>query len=334
MSFPTGDHHGGQTPSSSDPSGFETAPPLRAQSDQTRVEEVIETLYQRIFELEQRVSSAALAPPAEPVYTRPREPKASEPEHFRGDRAKLNSFLTQVNIVFSLEPSRFTTEDSKIMYAANQFRDRAMTWIRPQLDLYMARMRGETLSSHLVFTTFEQLVQHLQTTFGDVNEVATAERELRALRQTLSVAQYSSEFQRIVSVLQWDEKALIFNYYTGLKDNVKDEISRSGRPETLNELILLSTKIDGRIYERYRERQFEHKAHVVTKPAFRPFVSNSATPAFHSHEPMDLSASMPQGSTARGKLTDSEKKHRRDHNLCMYCGTAGHVVATCPQLAG
>jgi hypothetical protein len=32
----------------------------------------------------------------------------------------------------------------------------------------------------------------------------------------------------------------------------------------------------------------------------------------------------------RGPLTDKQKAYRRDHNLCMYCGLAGHLWAACP----
>ena len=28
-------------------------------------------------------------------------------------------------------------------------------------------------------------------------------------------------------------------------------------------------------------------------------------------------------------LTDAKKKHRRENNLCMYCGKAGHMAAQC-----
>ena len=46
----------------------------------------------------------------------------------------------------------------------------------------------------------------------------------------------------------------------------------------------------------------------------------------HGPAPMDLD------STATRKfkpLTDAEKKHRRENNLCLYCGKAGHMAAQC-----
>jgi len=31
-----------------------------------------------------------------------------------------------------------------------------------------------------------------------------------------------------------------------------------------------------------------------------------------------------------GKLTKQERQHRRANNLCLYCGTAGHIAVNCP----
>lgn len=31
----------------------------------------------------------------------------------------------------------------------------------------------------------------------------------------------------------------------------------------------------------------------------------------------------------RGPLTDEQKEHRRDHNLCMYCGDPEHGITEC-----
>jgi hypothetical protein len=35
-------------------------------------------------------------------------------------------------------------------------------------------------------------------------------------------------------------------------------------------------------------------------------------------------------SRSRGPLSDDEKAHRREHNLCMWCGKAGHYADSCP----
>ena len=49
------------------------------------------------------------------------------------------------------------------------------------------------------------------------------------------------------------------------------------------------------------------------------------TPA--AGDPMDLS----RASQLRGPLFEVEKKHRRENNLCNYCGEGSHFANTCPN---
>ena len=44
-------------------------------------------------------------------------------------------------------------------------------------------------------------------------------------------------------------------FYWGLKEAIKDEISRSDRPEELQDLINKAISIDGRMHERQMERK-------------------------------------------------------------------------------
>jgi len=47
---------------------------------------------------------------------------------------------------------------------------------------------------------------------------------------------------------------------------------------------------------------------------------------------IEIAATHPRRGTTRkrGKLTPQERKRRMDSNLCLYCGTAGHIAAKCP----
>ncbi|EIW70214.1 hypothetical protein TREMEDRAFT_61975 [Tremella mesenterica DSM 1558] len=47
------------------------------------------------------------------------EPKVATPDHFSGARAKLETFLTQVNLVMHLQPRRFASENFKVIYNNN-----------------------------------------------------------------------------------------------------------------------------------------------------------------------------------------------------------------------
>jgi hypothetical protein len=64
--------------------------------------------------------------------------------------------------------------------------------------------------------------------------------------------------------VDWGEKALMAQYYKGLKNIVKDEIARSDRPDDLEDTIKIVIRIDNRIYERVLEK----------KGSYMPFKSN------------------------------------------------------------
>jgi hypothetical protein len=53
----------------------------------------------------------------------------------------------------------------------------------------------------------------------------------------------------------WGDEAICDQYYKGLKDHVKDEISWSDKPDDLKEIIELAQKIDNRYYERQLEKK-------------------------------------------------------------------------------
>ena len=61
---------------------------------------------------------------------------------------------------------------------------------------------------------------------------------------------YTVEFKRISTKFNLGKKALLLHFYKGLKDNVKDEISKKDRPNNLYEYITTVIRINNRLYER------------------------------------------------------------------------------------
>jgi hypothetical protein len=105
-----------------------------------------------------------------------------------------------------------------------------------------------------IFNSYERFTRELIAVFGEVDEERTAEREIRQLRQTGPASKYTAEFQRIIGKIDWNEEALIAQYYQGLKDSVKDELARQNRPDTFNAMVQIAVRIDNRLYERKLER--------------------------------------------------------------------------------
>lgn len=89
---------------------------------------------------------------------RTHEPKVAQPEFYQGHRSKLTTFITQVKMVIKLQPTRFPTEASKVLYAGSFLRDIAFLWFQP---FVAAEQPPQWLDS------FEDFCKELHITFGD-----------------------------------------------------------------------------------------------------------------------------------------------------------------------
>jgi len=118
----------------------------------------------------------------------------------------------------------------------------ALKWFEP--DLLGA---GDPLNRLIWMTDWEEFVIELQTTFGPHDPVADAEHQLDHLhmKENYRANRYMVDFNRIASqIWGYGDGALHHHFSTGLPDRIKDEISRIGKPRTLNGLRVLAQEID------------------------------------------------------------------------------------------
>ena len=327
-------------------------------TDATSLLALIEELQSKITALETSPTTSSLSLKS----TSSRNIKTTKPDTFHGSRSKLRSFVSQLAIYFALQPDDFTSDTNKIMFAASLLRDSAFDWFEPNLR------KKDSDSPPPVITNYKTFLASLESTFGDIDAKATAERQLRSLRQTTSASSYSTSFQQIVSFLEWDDAALGYAFYNGLKDSVKDELAKDDRPASLSALMEKAIKIDNRQFERNREKQASlarsnptttttHQRFIPTHLVQRSLRSLSTPSASQPRSVPTPFASQPRSvpvqnttvvkqesttyqpipNTSRslrssGKLPDTERAFRLQNNLCLYCGQSGHSVKNCSTL--
>jgi hypothetical protein len=258
-----------------------------------------------------------------------------DPETFHGQRDSLNAFITECDLVFELQPSRFGDDRTRVSYIISLLRGTPLLAIRPLLSF---DPRPYFLDNHRLF------VEYLQTNYGDPDEKGTARRKLKNLRQITSASAYFAEFQQYIAILGWkDQDPIIDKAIDGLKSYLKDEVARSGhRPNTLSDLIAFIIPLDNRLYEREQEKRYETR-NATSRPtanvkSTQPTTMTSVTSAsftprstnFADTKPTASNYTRTTGSTPRGPLSDAEKQRRRDNNLCLYCSEQGHSAADCP----
>jgi hypothetical protein len=143
----------------------------------------------------------------------------------------------------------------------------------------------------------------------------------------------------------WGEPALRYRFYEGLPPRIKDELSKSEKPQTLQVLKQKVQNIDGRYWERAQERSHEQQFRQNQPKSSTSTASTvpSTTPKsiLHSEFRLEQKPSLKDSKPttprvdlsgkldSKGKLTQQERQHRIDKNLCLFCGGSGHRTDTC-----
>src|SRR5882672_689029 len=160
-------------------------------------------------------------------------------------------------------------------------------------------------------TTYDKFIEELECAFGELDTKNTVARQLDKLYQTSSAANYSTEFLKLSSILNWDNEALSYHYYRGLKDEVKDQMTHHPKPKDLTGLIQISINANNRVYKRNikRPRNFN-----------RYYQNNN-----NNTHTIEIDGT----SMKRSPITAEECKRRIDNNLYLYCASSNHHRIKC-----
>ena len=236
-----------------------------------------------------------------------REPKVPLPEKFDGTRSEYRGFISQMELVFMLNPSRFPNDAAKVGTIGTLLTGKVRQWFTPFIE--RATDYSEILNDYSAFRVL------MDSCFSDPDRAVTASNKIRRLFQgRRPAAHYAADFRSLAVDLDWNDASLMDQYRHGLNDSVKDMLIHYPIPASLDSLIALSVQLDNRIYERRSEKYqgWDHKTDV------------KSTPVEPKSNAMEIDA------IRRGPLSDQEKKRRREMNLCLYCGSDQHLRAACP----
>jgi hypothetical protein len=257
------------------------------------------------------------------------EPKVPFPEKFDGDRRKFRGFINQLELVFMLNPSKYSIEATKVAVIRTLLTGQALAWFTPFL---------ENMEKHQnLLNDYSSFRQLLQDTFDEHDRSLLAATRICKLRQgSQSVSFYASEFRRLASDLEWNDSALVHQFRSGLNDEVKDMLLHHPYPTTLGDAISLAIGVGNRLFE-HRQEMYERSPDARQAPR-RPRFGQRIS--FQNPLPMDCStpptsdrfgpSPMELGLMRRAPLSPEERQCRIDNNLCRYCGGQDHQLANCP----
>ncbi len=271
-------------------------------------------LVERFDRLHTSPSVATSPPDQDGTSNHHAEPRLNPPAPYSGEPNTCRSFLSQCSLIFSLQPSCFPTERSKVAFIITLLVGQARVWGTAMWD-----------NEQDCCSSFDSFSEELRKVFDRSAQGTEAARALALLRQReSSVSSYSIEFRTLAESCGWNDKALWDHFLHGLAEHIKDEIYSLELPSSLDGLIDLAIRVDNRISLRSRHRRSGFPPELVTRAASG---AASDTPTQHlglsEEEPMQV---------GRARLTVKERRYRLDNQLCLYCGEAGHVAASCPAV--
>jgi len=259
-------------------------------------------------------------------------PKVPAPDAFSGERGKLRSFLAKLDLYIGFNQKKFNSEMDKGLYTVAYLKDAAFDWVDPKLHEFLDKSPKERdADEESIFSDFKKFKEELRKAFGVVDEKRAAERRLHTLKMDKSAAKYSAEFQRIAALTDWDDDALVSQYYWGLSEGIKDEIARRDRPEELQEMIDTSINIDSRQWERRMEK---------TGPYTAPRTWGRRFTTRTRGDPMDLDNIEKRDQKPRARPAEHGRYDRRptkphtqraETRECYNCGKPGHLARDCKK---
>jgi hypothetical protein len=148
------------------------------------------------------------------------------------------------------KPSSFPDEQSKMRYVFNHLSRLALRQILPPVRENREIDLGDV----------SVLINLLEKAFGDPDEVATTERNMREIKQkNRDFSLYYAEFQVIAADLDWNPSALRNALRSGLSEEMKHCFIYTDMPDKLPAFVVLCQKQDTRIRQRTAEKAAQQK---------------------------------------------------------------------------
>lgn len=280
----------------------------RHDEELTAARHAVETLAAQMSDLSMQVFQLRRDPPTHSSTPETPEPRINNPPCYAGEPTECRSFLTQCEVVFSLQPATYSRDRARIAYVISLLTGRAREWGTATWEAGAECINQFDLFKEEMIRVFDR------SAHGD-----EASRILSTLRQgRRSAADFSIEFRTLATTCGWNEPALVARFLEGLNADIKDEVIAREVPKLLDPLIDLAIRIEKRFDLRRRSRGME------TALLLAPSAASAPASASSESEPMQL-----------GGLRISAKERERTivNRLCMYCGSASHFVPTCPLKA-
>jgi len=161
-------------------------------------------------------------------------PKVPTLNVFTDEREKLWAFLIKLELYIEFNQAKFRFKMNKGLFTVLYLKNAAFNWVDLKLHEFLNKTSKKWMNNKKsIFNDYKKFKKELWRAFRVVNKKWAAKRQLHILKMNKSAVKYAAEFQQIAALMNWDNNALISQYYWELNETIKDEIVRMNWPEEL-----------------------------------------------------------------------------------------------------
>ena len=140
------------------------------------------------------------------------------------DTTKLWTFLIQFPLNFNDQPHTFSKDQRKVNFTISYLQGIAIAHFENTL------IEPDLIHPAVWDDNYKEFVSELKTYFGAPGIDGEAESKLKNLVMKLNqhITKYLVEFNWLAAIMGWDNYVLQHQFYHGLSNCIKDEVSRVG----------------------------------------------------------------------------------------------------------
>ncbi len=151
---------------------------------------------------------------------------------------------------------------NKGLFIISYLKNAAFNWVNLKLHEFLDKTSKKQINNKkFIFSNYKKFKNELQRAFKVVDKKQAAERQLHILKMNKSAVKYVAEFQWIAALMNWDNNALVLQYYWGLNETIKDKIVRMNWPEELQNMINIFININSHQWKQW----MKHTEHYTSK---------------------------------------------------------------------
>jgi len=194
---------------------------------------------------------------------------------FTGEREKLQAFLIKLKLYIEFNQTKFRFKMNKGLFTVSYLKNAAFSWVDLKLHEFLDKTSKKQMNNKkFIFDNYKKFKNELQRAFKIVDKKQAAERQLHILKMNKLTVKYAAKFQRIAALMDWDDDALVLQYYWGLNKTIKDEIVRMNWPEELQNMINTFINIDSCQWK----WRMKHTEHYTSKMWERHYILRRGDP--------------------------------------------------------